>query len=244
MLIWVVLFILVVLISFFLALKSMADYREQPANLTTTYSLFLIKKPEALTVELLEQVYRKLLSEGFILALERLFKGGKTALVVFGPVEHLLHYNTILGLLELEDYSRKSKAVTLAWEIGIKKSATTDKLEQLFEKIPVLEQDEELWWQLILQPQKPGPEQSLFRAAVRVVIQAADEKKARLLKQKIIDAIVAHGLVQLPQTYTDDQILNFYKDRAFHPAHLLDSTVSLGESFPVGSKQVLLLLKR
>src|SRR3989338_11196841 len=100
MILWVVLFVLVVTISFVLAAKSMRDFTEV-AHKGEEYSLFLIRQNTGLNVQLLNSIHDNLLSSGSIISFERLVKGQKSALAVFGPKKLLMSYKDFLNLLEL-----------------------------------------------------------------------------------------------------------------------------------------------
>jgi len=78
MLIWIILFFIVIIISFIMAVKSMSDYQEKPLSLGLNYSLFLITNPLQLTSEILEKIYEEALKSNTPFSLEKLFKGGCT----------------------------------------------------------------------------------------------------------------------------------------------------------------------
>lgn len=119
MVLWIVLFILVLAISFILALKSMTDYQEVPKG---DNGLFLIRQTKQL---------KDLLDASTNIVLERLFKGKQAALVVFGPRQIVEKYKNHLDLVELEDYTNVDKDQVVAWEIGIKErlQVTGDRLQ-------------------------------------------------------------------------------------------------------------------
>ena len=120
MILWVILFLLVVAISFVLAVKSMKDFIDIPSNSSAEYSLFLIRKIQIVNADFLSHLNERLVESSSILAIERLFKGKKSALVVYGPRKLLLSLNHVLDLLELEDYTDVNVEQVSAWEIGIK----------------------------------------------------------------------------------------------------------------------------
>src|SRR5688572_3161726 len=123
MILWVVLFVLVVAISFVLAAQSMRDFSEVPAK-EAEYGLFLIRNTVALTPAVLDSIKNELLESKTIISFERLFKGGKSALVAFGPRELLLNHQSALDLLELEDYTQNVEVEHIsAWEVVVKKDA-------------------------------------------------------------------------------------------------------------------------
>src|SRR3990167_440594 len=123
MLIWAILFLVVMGVSFVLAFRSMSDYREVPAP-SVPFSVFLVGNPQALTLGNLQKLGEAFIKGKFIFSFERLFKGPKRALVVFGPVDVLQPFSQSLGLTEIEDYSRTvtGKMRAKLWENGCKTS--------------------------------------------------------------------------------------------------------------------------
>ncbi len=143
--IWVILADLVIIASFALALKSMSDYKERPANFKEAYGLFLIQNPGGLKVELLTRLHNLLIKKRFIISLERLYKGDKRALVIYGPNSVLSAISSELGLLELEDYTANSSAADLSiTHLASSQVQAATALE--------LAENEQLWYQLVIQP--------------------------------------------------------------------------------------------
>lgn len=212
MAVWLILFFLVLSISFVLALRSMNDYQELPWSKTSAYALFLIRKPLFLTAEVLKNLHEKLLPEKMLLSLERLGRGARVAVVVYGP-EAILHpLKDVLGLLELEDYSQKiagREAGAAVWEMGLKSS-----LQELTEgeavDFPVPEEKEEIFWQLVLSPQKNGS----FKAVARALVLADNHAQAQFLEEKVIKSLAPKGLAVLPQPYSADQRFKVYQQRS------------------------------
>lgn len=209
MLIWIVIFAIVLGISFILALRSMGDYQELPQQTKTPYSVFLVRQPQALTAELLKQLHKGIIKEHLILSLERLYKDQREALVVFGPVKVLQRFSNVLGLLELEDYSQKIEAGQ-SWEVGTKnglKQGSGAKFE-----MPEFLSNEQFWWQIVLDAQ--NTQETNFKAVIRAVLQTEDHKRAVELEQKLSKIGTEIGLVVLPKEYTSAQIINFYQQRS------------------------------
>ncbi len=143
--IWVLLADLVILAAFFLALKSMSDYKEKPENFKQAYGLFLIQNQTAINPELLSRLHKQIIKRRFIISLERLYKGPKKALVIFGPKSVLEGFKSELDLLELEDYTQNIHLSNLSvLSLPLVETKSFDNLETL--------EDEQLWWQLVLQP--------------------------------------------------------------------------------------------
>lgn len=240
MFIWFVLFFIVIFVSVVLAYQSMADYQEVPRNWGVTYSLFLIQKPQNLTPEIIKKLYIATLSRGLILSLERLFKGGRQALVIYGPSQVLIGLVGDLGLLELEDYSLKlptDSTHLAAWEVGIKSSHNTPiSLAGLFHTLPTLEDQEEFWWQLVLQPVKKDGKDS-FQTKIRAVLIGRDSKRVKKLQEELIKLGKDQGLAMLPQAYSSLQVAKFYHHRSTPSVGIL-SLVSKEKSLFLDSSEV------
>lgn len=210
MLIWLVIFFIILGISFILALRSMADYKLQPSNFKTSYSLFLVTKPSTFNAQIITQLHQAILPDKLILSLEKLVKGSKQALVIFGPTQKLLSFTDILGLMELEDYSQKTENEILAWEVGTKPATDlSSSTSNILSEIPPLGESEQLWWQVVASPLK----EEKFEAGIRAILQTQDRKRALLLQQDIQKATQSRGLFLLPQPYSNQQIIAFYRKR-------------------------------
>lgn len=220
MIIWVILFLIIVIVSFILALRSMRDYHDIPVNQQTNYSLYLIKNEVGLTEDFLEQINKIIDKKRLIISLERLYKGTKKALVIYGPVTILKQFSKELDLMELEDYSLKNEqgdlSHNLCWEVSAKHfqkiNASILGLREVSEN---LREMEEIWWQLVLQPQcERNGIQPIFKAFIRVVVICADEQKGKDIKLNLEKQIKESGLLSLPQAYSSSQILQFYQKRS------------------------------
>lgn len=227
MIIWVGLFAIIILVSLILAFRSMRDYAEMPVHSDTHYSLYLIKNEAGLNEETLTSIDQVINQKRLIVSFERLYKGSKQALVVYGPVVILKQFATTLDLMELEDYSLKYNdplpSGILSWEIsshnfrGIDKpivSQETNKPIIDLANIP-LSDYEELWWQLVMQPkcEKNGL-QPLFKALIRVTVIANDDNKAQEIKSKLDLQVKTTNLVTIPQSYSTAQMIKLYQKRS------------------------------
>lgn len=188
MLLWIIIFLVVFLTSFILAYKSMIDYEENPFKSGGGYAPFLVRSPHALTQELINEFYRKALSRRMIISLERLFRGQRRALVIFGPQNLLLPYEDVLGLVELEDYSRRVNlpgqhlCSMVAWEVGTKKSPHDLLAVNDFTSVmPELGENEEFWWQIVLWPTGKGWEEKLSNILSGLIW---EPKKASVMASK------------------------------------------------------------
>ncbi|MDO8618727.1 MAG: hypothetical protein Q7R49_02145 [Candidatus Daviesbacteria bacterium] len=150
MLIWAALFLIIIAISAILAYQSMRDYQIKPtANLS--YGLFLIKNPLVLTT-IFDTLHDQALQSGYLISLERLFKGSKSALVIFAPHKLINALSPDLQVVELEEYAKIDPTYASVWEMGYKDQASfhLGKINA-FDNLPQLRDDEQFWWQITLQ---------------------------------------------------------------------------------------------
>lgn len=202
MILWVLLFALVVAISFVLALKSMADFHEIPTTSGEEYGLFLIRRPHELNEELMSFIHHNLLTSDLIISFERLIKGTRAALVVYGPKKVLSGYKHTLDLLELEDYTKVDSKQISAWEVLVK---IADK-----PGFPPISEDDQIWWQLILSAKKD----EFFHPHVRLVVVSSDRQRRELLKSELA-SLTTDKFIKLPKAFSDEQLLEYYKKRGF-----------------------------
>ncbi|MBI2020243.1 hypothetical protein HYS94_02375 [Candidatus Daviesbacteria bacterium] len=200
----IVLFVLIVVISFFLALRSMRDYQEvgNPAE----YALFLIRKSAGLTEELLDNLFDDLFQKSQVLSLERLFKGQNSALTVFGPKDILLKYAQPLDLLELEDYTNLPEDRLTVWEVTLKNSAPED---FSFASFPKLLPDEQFFWQLVFKGKKNKGEK-VFLGQIRLAVVVPDSRRKQLISQL---QNVNH-LLKIPRPFSQIKMWQFYQQRS------------------------------
>lgn len=222
MLIWILLFFAVITISFILALKSMSDFLERPSNFSVPYSLFLVRKSENFTSKTLDLLHQDLIRDHLIISVERLFKGDRKALAIFGPVPILRPLVETLDLLELEDYSQKIEDMEalLSWEMAAKDNSKIADLAGKPMHNPLQIKDpEELWIQFVLKPvSAPAPE-AAFETMVRLVIKAKDKNRALDLQNELLNVGEGGGLALLPQAYSTSQLVKLYNTRSFlHPS--------------------------
>lgn len=209
MLIWVILFLVVMGVSFVLAFRSMGGYHEVP-SVSVPFSVFLVGNPQAFSLGTLRRIHEAALKGKFILSFERLFKGSRRALVVFGPVGILRPFSLELGLSEIEDYSRKAIDGMRAWEVGGKSLQTPMEPLDILSYIPALLEGEEFWWQVALRPEADY----MFTATIRVVFRVSGKERAAKLQEELSKIGKPQGLLTLPQAYSSEQVIKFYRDRS------------------------------
>ena len=215
MILWFALFLLIVGISFVLAFRSMKDYQEIPKNFKAEYGLFLIRRPEDFNANVLNAIGQSILEEGLIISIERLFKGKKAALTIFGPKKILDRFAESLNLLELEDYANALDHKDISvWEMGIKgtQDFKFDSPNNIFKNLSELKEEEQFFWQIMLNAGK-GKEKS-FQAQIRAVIYSKDPERRKILISLLQTAEVGE-LTKVPKPFSDEQMMVFYKLRSF-----------------------------
>lgn len=217
MIIWYVLFFIILLLSFILAFFSMKDYQEIPSQ-GREYSVYLIRKPQFLSVQILNTLLD--LSKGKVIALERLFKGKNSALVIFGPRNILENrFSELLGLLELEDYTRVVGEVA-SWELGKRGDITGN----IFESLPAFAEFEQFWWQVTLSGSSSGSFGQL-----RAIFVA--ESKERLNDLTNIFESLNDNFVKIPRPFSSREMLEFYRQRSLTRANTF--TLSADETLRI-----------
>ncbi len=213
MILWIVFFILVLAISFVLALKSMRDYAEIHEVAGEGYSLFLIRKPAGLNNQFFTFLHDGLISTGKNISFERLYRGKESALVVFGPVDLLTHFKDSLDLLELEDYASTSQQLT-GWEVMFKKNQADTQPGKMLEGLPQFLDTDQFWWQVILWVNKSDTKALLFSSQIRAVVACEDPARRKTLV-RVLQNLPSGQLFRLPKVFSSEQISDLYKKRSF-----------------------------
>lgn len=232
MVLWLILFLLVIAISFILAFLSMRDYHEIPQHTKVEYGLFLIRQVEGLNAQTLDSIRELMHAEGLIISIERLFKGKQAALTIFGPKKILGQFVTQLNLLELEDYTLDlSHQETFVWEVGTKDNQLPQGLDNIFENLPQLHIEDQFLWQIILTTK--GKKDPSFQTQIRAAVYSKDPSRRKALAP-ILQNLHVDKLVKIPRPFTPEQMMEFYKLRS----------LSADTKGPIlGSEDILRLLK-
>lgn len=199
MIFWITIAVLIVLISFVLAVRSMADFARNP--IPSRYALYLIRNQQALTVPVLDAMHGLLLKEGSTISLERLIKGRESALVIFAP-QNILNSFSALDLVELEDYATGSLDNWQAWQMGVKRKNNVQ-IKSYFEDFPPLQEAEQFWWQMVLKADK---EKGYFEAQIRVIAKSQEESWQKRS---------SGSLQKIPKPFSREKLLDFYQKRTF-----------------------------
>lgn len=186
----------------------MRDFTEDPSE-NKDYSLFLIRHRQGLSEQLFHLIHDELSHSGLSISFERLFKGGESALVVFGPKGLLHKLSKSLDLLELEDYTNIKEDIG-AWELGI----SHKEQQTLTGVIPILSAQEQFWWQLVLWADKKSTHSKVFHSQLRCLVVSSEGAKRKNLSQ-VLPNLPKDWLVKLPKAFSNEQLSDFYKKRSF-----------------------------
>lgn len=235
MILWLALFFLIVGISFVLAYRSMKDYQEIPSSAKVEYGLFLVRQNAGFNANLLNSIGRLILDKGLIISLERLFKGKKAALTIYGPRQVLEQFSSTLNLLELEDYILDCDSSNVSvWEMGTQNAGSHnfDNPNLIFENLSELSEEDQFFWQVILRA-KSDKEGMAFQTQIRAVVYSQDPTRRKMLTTALQDLKLGE-LTKVPKPFSTEQMLIFYHLRS----------LSKDSSGPVlGSEGVMRLLK-
>ncbi|QQG43235.1 MAG: hypothetical protein HYW45_03470 [Candidatus Daviesbacteria bacterium] len=219
---WLLLFIIIVIVSFLLSYQSMRNFQEAPRQTGKDYSLFLIRNLSALNTKLLEELHSEFLKKAAFISLERLTKGNKVALVIYGPKKILQQFQSELNLLELEDYTRKylqenlfpkeRRSPSLVFEMAKKKQLIGG---EVFTGLPNLKETEQFWWQLIFQP-KNVQKKKIFVGQIRVGL-ILNQDQTELIDQ--FESLAGGKLLKAPRPYSREQMRLMLLNRTLNFAH-------------------------
>ena len=229
-LLWLIVFIVVTLVSFFLAYRSMKDFKELPSK-RHDYRLFLIRNTSVLTQDFFEKMYVFCQPSQMLVSFERLTKGSDVAYAVFAPQAFVNHFPE-LGLLEIEDYvvapkkSKKKDQIVVsnkvsvdrsyAWSFKKKKNNAALLMESgLFSQVR-LDPDQYFFWQIVLIPHK-APKND-FQVTIRgVVSEAVPAQRIELAKKIERDIAEKTGLTKHSTPKESAEIFTEYARRSGIP---------------------------
>lgn len=183
-----------------------------PADVKGEYGLFLIRQTSFVSENFLNTLFKALNNN--LISFERLFKGNKCTLLIYGPKNILARFNIDLDLLEMEDYTQNINLHSAGtWEFALR--GDLNQKVSLFENFPKLSQTEQFWWQIILRPILKK-EQLNIQGNIRAVILSDDPSYRAKLVQSLQN-LTPSNLIRLPKSYSNQQIMNFYKERNMAP---------------------------
>ncbi len=237
--IWLIIIVVILILSFFLALRSMKGYQDVPPS-KFPYGLFLIRNEELVHQNgVLNKLYSFGLEANAIISLEKLFKGGEHALVLFAP-QNVVQFLPELELLEIEDYvdkkvknGQKKASVdeVICWSLR-PKSEVEISIPPDFLNNFSLEENEQLFWQLVLMSHK---KENHFQVNIRVMIVESEMHKRIDIAKKLDQYL--QQTANLHKKETNESIMaifSSYQRRALIPSEV--------EGFVLSSQKIKELL--
>lgn len=224
---WIALFLIIIGISFVLAFQSMKDYSEAPEQSREEYGLFLVRQIENFDAGVLDSIRKLIFEQGLIISIERLFKGSKAALTIFGPKQVMGELSSTLNLLELEDYilGFDSKDITI-WEVGMRhtRNLNLEDIGSILEAFPKLNDEDQFFWQVIVGVR--GNDDLPFHTQIRAAVYCQDPLRRKVLVP-LFQNLKLGKLIKIPKPYRAEQMLMFYRQRVLSKdskGPILDST--------------------
>lgn len=196
MILVIILFILVFLISFFLALYSMRDFQHTPSK-RGEYGVFLVKNLNNLNQNSLSAILTEAKQQNFLISFEKLFKGSESALAIFAPRLLLSKFNQ-LNLLELEDYTNENLTNMNIWEAEIRDT------KSLKINLPKLALDERIWIQAVVKN----------NVQLRIIAYSQNLERLKQITGQF-QTNFKNSLPKWPKPYSKTQLFEFYKTRSF-----------------------------
>jgi hypothetical protein len=225
--IWIILIAIIAVVSFILALKSMKDFQEIPAD-ELGYSLFLIRNRSGINAELLTRILHQISDLKSHISFERLFKGGEEALVMYAPVDFIKDYPE-LDSLEIENYLPNKDFVT-SWVIKPKKEAEVNISQMLFEGLN-LEEMQQFFFQIVAGRSVPGQFQTTIRS---MVVEKDPVKRINLAKTIEENLKQNSGLTKSDINKPSGVVYEDFSKRSIIPKEV--------EKFSLGPNKILELL--
>jgi hypothetical protein len=223
--IWIIIILAIIIISFILALRSMKNYQEVPTT-KFPYGVFLIRNENfVLQNGTLNELYKFCLEANAIISIERLWKGSQKALVLYAP-QNIGQFLPELELLEIEDYIEKeakdnqkkaSVDEVIVWNYHPKNEQELT-IPETFLKDLQFNQDQNVFWQIVLNATK---KENHFQLNCRVMVVEPDVHK-RIELAKRIDQYIFNTL-GLKKKETKDSIsvlFDNYKKRVLVPVEV------------------------
>ncbi len=223
--IWLLVIAGIIVVSFILALRSMKNYQEIPPS-RYPYGIFLIQNPQNLQNGVLNKLYDFSLEANAIVSLEKLYKGSEFAIVIFAP-HNIIQFIPELELLEIEDYLQKDDKTNdpkkasvdeiIVWSLNPKNEAEIE-IPQTFLADFVLEESQQLFWQLVLAPHK---KEQHFQVNIRVMVVDGDVHKRIELARNLSNYLqTSTNLTKKESTHSLSSLYNSYQKRALIPSEI------------------------
>lgn len=237
---WLLGFIIILVISLIMALRSMKDFEQVPGG-GVEYGLFLVRNKLALNLETLEKIRQYIEEAGAIISFEKLFKGTDNAVAIYGP-KNLISDFPELNLLELEDYLKDIRQIedesnpksisvndAFAWMISPKNNPKKPQtIKPGFLKLISLNSEQNFFWQVVTMPLKGKP--GSFQVTIRAIV-VDKNPVTRVELAKMFDKDIAEytGLIAQSRQQTTAEIFDAFKKRTLIPKEVSGFILSLEE---------------
>ncbi len=241
---WIILFVVVILISGFLALRSMKDYQETPLS-HLSYGLFYLSQKSNFTSDTLTKLHQFALKYDCLISLERLFKGEDNVLVIYSP-KQIVNEFPELALIELEDYllpasSTSSSGINndekkinlnqvLPWIIEPKNNPKkTLSVKSSFLKMMELNPKQRFFWQIVIFPLK---ENTNFQVTIRSMA-VDNDPNFRVELAKKLDTMIGEntGLTRKTKQPPASAIFESFRERTLIPKEVSSFVLDKQELF-------------
>lgn len=162
-------FVVIILISFLLAYRSMKDYREHPPK-KIEYGTFLVRSPGNFSPQVLSFIASQTLHDQSLFSIEYLHKGDQKALILYIP-KHLVAKLSPLHPLEIEDPLERAESDYSALEFHLPQPQNThlQVQAQVFSQIKLIHEDF-LCFQVVCQIKNP-PAKLISKLPTGVLLQ-------------------------------------------------------------------------
>jgi hypothetical protein len=217
--IWVLIFAIVILVSFVLAWKSMKDFQEIPSD-NLTYGLFLIRRKESIDIDFLLRLHQRIASLKSHFSLERLFHGLEEAAVIYLPTVLVEEFPN-LQLLELENYL-PNKDLTTSW-VTAAKSQSDFNVKEGFLKNLNLEPNQQFFSQIVADASSDGNFQVTMR---NMVVEPDPVKKIDLAKRIEQNIFENSGLTRAEASKSPGLIYEDFLKRGLIPKQVHQFSLS------------------
>ncbi len=203
--IWFILGLLVIYLSFVLARKSLKNYQDMPSG---ENGLFLLRDLQYFDDVFLEKIC---MQTGSIFSLEKIYKGGQGALVLFAPKRV---GEGIVGLspLEIEDYTQKiSEDRVQVWELNVGKKKGAKHIHFLEGANLTLE--EQAAFQIVFMPGEKGK----IQVSMRILVSASDALKRSNIAKQIDKNMALSNQVRSKRKFSSKQVFGHFRKRSLYP---------------------------
>ncbi len=242
--IWAILFIVVVIISAVLALRSLKDYQETPLQ-NLGYGIFYIRNLKNFSLDTLKKIYQFSLKNDCLISFERLFKGKESVLIIFAP-RSITSLFPELSFLELEDYLIPAKQQlnpsldmggkkinlnqVLPWIIESKNNSKKPLIvKQGFLKQIDIKDNQRFFWQIVTFPLK---QENKVQVTIRAMAVDSDPiSRVELAKTLDAEIINSTGLSRKVKQPPQQSLYESYRERTLIPKEVSSFNLDLEELF-------------